>query len=80
MFKIISGVDTEKLLGRHFVIFFQPPRAKMRAKILKRDLQESEGAKHKKLPVNDFPIYCEIFTAHCRIVHSTGKRKENDTQ
>lgn len=80
MFKIKSGADTEKLLGRHLVILFQPPRVKMRAKIIKRDLQEIEEAKHKKLPVNDFAIYCEIFMAHCRIVHSTWKRKENDTQ
>lgn len=56
MFKII-----EKLLSRHLVILFQPQRAE----ILKRDREESVGAKHKELPVNDFPIYYEILTAHC---------------
>lgn len=29
MFKIISGVDTEKLVRRNLVILFQPSRAKI---------------------------------------------------
>lgn len=32
MFKIISGVDTEKLLSRKLIILFQPPRAKILVK------------------------------------------------